>query len=92
MSTYLCGISIVLSINVLVMANCLVDSAMFYFSLCHNKLCWDFLYGSFLANMSRFCETSGLKKWLKSDTNLNWWLNLRSIIGVLLFFCFPFLL
>jgi len=58
----------------------ILQCSIFHFVITSCILCWDFLYGSFLANMSRFCETSGLKKWL----------NLRSIIGVLLFLLFSF--
>jgi hypothetical protein len=48
----------------LVMANCLVDYAMFHVLLSLEKfpLSWDFLHDSFLTNFSRFCETSGLNK------------------------------
>jgi hypothetical protein len=51
-------------------------------------LCSDFLSDSFSTNMFRFCKASSLNKWLKSNTILDWWLNLGRAVGVLLFLTF----
>jgi hypothetical protein len=61
---------------------------MFYVVIGSCILCSDFLYESFSTNMLRFCETSRLKKWLKSNTILDWWLKLGGGVGVLLFLMF----
>jgi hypothetical protein len=61
----------------------ILQCSMFYFVIRSCILCSDILYESFSTNMLRL--TSFLNKCLKSNTLLDWWLNLPRAVGVLLF-------
>jgi hypothetical protein len=78
---YVVVILLVFCYIVLVMANCLVDYAMFHVLLC--VVFHVVLFPGIVSNFSRFCETSGLNKLLTLDTIGEWWLNLRSPTGIL---------
>jgi serine/threonine protein kinase len=61
----------------------ILQCSTFYFVIRSCILCSDFLSESFSTNMLRFCKASILNNWLKSNTILDWWLNLGRAVGAL---------
>ncbi len=67
----------------------IVQCSMFCFVMRSCILYRDFLCMSFVSNMSRFYKSLSLNKLLQSHTIGEWWLNLTTSVGILLFLPFP---
>ncbi len=66
----------------------IVQCSMFCFVMRSCILYRDFLCMSFVSNMSRFYKSLSLNKLLQSHTIGEWWLNLTTSVGILLFLPF----